>query len=213
MKPDDLVVVRRKGKSAMAIGRLTGPYMYDKSTDILYRHYRTTQWISTEVPRTAFDQDLLFSFGAIMTICEIRRHDAEKRVRAMVAAGFKASASATPQQSMATDQDAQTVDLEQLSRDQIGTLIGRTFRGHDMARLVDGILKAQGYKTFVSPPRAGQRSRSPRRAGPARIRFAAHLRLSEVARFTRRFSDAQSVDSLDAERPRGSRTSRLMGWL
>ena len=45
-----------------------------------------------------------------------------------------------------------TLDLERLSKDQIATLIGRKFRGHEMARLVDAVLKAQGYTTFVSPP-------------------------------------------------------------
>jgi len=152
MKPDDLVVVPRKGKSAMAIGKIAGPYSYDKSAEILYRHYRNVQWLNLDVPRSAFDQDLLFSFGAIMTICAIRRHDAEKRVRAMVAAGFKASGTVPPAQSAATDEEPQAIDLERLSKDQIATLIGRRFRGHEMSRLVDAVLKAQGYTTFVSPP-------------------------------------------------------------
>jgi restriction system protein len=47
---------------------------------------------------------------------------------------------------------ATALDIEQLARDQIATLIGRKFRGHDMTRLVDALLKAQGYTTYVSPP-------------------------------------------------------------
>jgi restriction system protein len=151
MKADDLVVVPRKGKSAMAIGKITGPYTFDGAVDMPYRHYRNVQWLNLDVARSAFDQDLLFTFGAIMTICAVKRHDAEKRVRAMLAAGFKPSQTVATIQS-AEDEDPQTLDLERLSKDQIATLIGRKFRGHDMARLVDAVLKAQGYTTFVSPP-------------------------------------------------------------
>jgi len=43
------------------------------------------------------------------------------------------------------------VDLELLARDQIAQLIARKFKGHDLARLVDAILKAQGYTTYLSP--------------------------------------------------------------
>jgi restriction system protein len=136
----------------VAIGKITGPYTYDDSAEVLYRHYRNVQWLNVDVPRSAFDQDLLFSFGAVMTICGIKRHDAEKRVRAMVAAGFRASGTDAAIQSTATDEDPQTLDLERLSKDQIATLIGRKFRGHEMSGLVDAVLKAQGYTTFVSPP-------------------------------------------------------------
>ena len=152
MKPDDLVVIPRKGKSAMAIGKTAGPYVYGGTAEIPYRHSRDVQWLNLDVPRSAFDKDLLFSFGAIMTICAIRRHDAEKRLRAMLAGGFKPSNTATASQAAAEDEAAQTLDLERLSKDQIATLIGRKFRGHEMARLVDAVLKAQGYTTFVSPP-------------------------------------------------------------
>ena len=152
MKTDDLVVVPRNGKSAMAIGKIAGPYTFNASVDMPYRHYRNVQWLNLDVARSAFDQDLLFSFGAIMTICAVKRHDAEKRVRAMLAAGFKPSHTVAAAQPTAEDEDPQALDLERLSKDQIATLIGRKFRGHEMARLVDAVLKAQGYTTFVSPP-------------------------------------------------------------
>jgi restriction system protein len=149
MKADDLVVVPRKGRPAMAIGRIAGPYSFDATAEQDYHHYRDVQWLNLDVPRSAFDQDLLFSFGAVMTICAVKRHDAEKRVRAMIARGFSASPAPTVPQAVA--EDAATLDLERLATDQIATRIGRKFRGHEMARLVDAILKAQGYTTFVSP--------------------------------------------------------------
>ena len=36
-----------------------------------------------DIPRSNFDQDLLYSLGAFLTICEVKRNDAEKRIRAM----------------------------------------------------------------------------------------------------------------------------------
>ena len=43
------------------------------------------------------------------------------------------------------------IDLEESARDEIAMLIGRRFKGHDMARLVEKLLNAQGYTTYRSP--------------------------------------------------------------
>lgn len=42
-------------------------------------------------------------------------------------------------------------DLEELARDQIARLIEARFKGHGLTRLVEAILKAQGYTTYRSP--------------------------------------------------------------
>jgi len=42
-------------------------------------------------------------------------------------------------------------DLEQVARDQIAKLIISKFKGYKMAMLVNGILKADGYTTHLSP--------------------------------------------------------------
>jgi len=46
----------------------------------------------------------------------------------------------------------EAIDIEESARDQIIKHIGAKFRGHDLARLVDAILHAQGYVTKKSPP-------------------------------------------------------------
>ena len=43
------------------------------------------------------------------------------------------------------------VDLEQLARDQVARLIIQRFKGHGMERLVEAVLRAQGYTTYRSP--------------------------------------------------------------
>jgi restriction system protein len=154
MKEGDLVIVPRKTTPAMAVGEVTSPYGFDGTAPSSYQHFRTVKWLSIDIPRSAFDQDLLYSFGAVMTICQIRRNDAEARVRSLVANGFKAipavqgvTTSRVPQ---SADEDV-GVDLDIVARDQIARLLIRKYKGHGMARVVDAILRAQGYHTFVSP--------------------------------------------------------------
>ena len=43
-------------------------------------------------------------------------------------------------------------NLEEAARDEILKFIEANFKRHDLARLVDAVLRAQGYKTEVSPP-------------------------------------------------------------
>lgn len=160
MKPGDLVAVPRKKKPAIALGEITGECTYTPKADVPYRHSRKVKWLAQDVPRSAFDSDLLMSFGAIMTICEINRNDAEKRVRAMAKGGWTPASRKPPTTKgdvvLSKDEpptgEPDSVDLERLGRDQIAKLIGTRFKGHEMARLVEAVLKAQGYTTFTSPP-------------------------------------------------------------
>lgn len=156
MQPGDWVVVPRKSNGSIAVGELKSAYTFESGVDPIYRHYRTVQWLNTDVPRSAFDQDLLYSLGAIMTVCEIKRNDAEKRIRAMSKNGWH-SVPVAPVSvgKLAKDVnqpgDEAEVDLEQLARDAIAKVIIQKFKGHGMARLVEAVLKAQGFTTYLSP--------------------------------------------------------------
>jgi restriction system protein len=149
MKPGDWVVLPRKTKAAIAVGEIEGAYTYDHKLSPVYRHLRPVKWLNWDVPRSVFDQDLLYSFGAFMTVCQISRNDAENRVRAIARAGWKAIGPSRTPPSEA--EEATEADLERLGRDQIAKLLVRKFKGHGMARLVEAILKAQGYTTFRNP--------------------------------------------------------------
>ena len=148
MKAGDLVVTPRKRKAAIAVGEIKGEYKFDAKANDPYFHSRVVKWLAPEVPRSVFDQDLLFSFGAFMTICEISRNEAETRLRAMARAGWKSEGLAASAESSPPEE---TTDLEELARAQIAKLISRKFRGHDLERLVEELLKAQGYTTYRSP--------------------------------------------------------------
>lgn len=156
MQVGDWVVMPRKNKATIAIGAVKSPSQFDPAAENDYRNYREIEWFNTDIPRSAFDQDLLYSFGAFLTVCEIKRNDAEQRVRRMALNGWQ-SLPPVPTQVITTGNtssnlEAETaVDLEQLARDSIAKLIIQKFKGHGMARLVEAVLKAQGLTTYLSP--------------------------------------------------------------
>jgi len=158
MADGDWLMVPSKKKSAIHIAEIAGNYAFDANATDPFHHTRPLKWIATDVPRSNFDQDLLFSMGAVQTICEIQRHDAEKRIRAMGLSGWKSSPSNSTAAPMSgsgssdTSPPGEAIDLEERGRDQIAQLISHHFQGHDLTRLVDAILRAQGYFTYRSPP-------------------------------------------------------------
>jgi restriction system protein len=161
MKEGDIVVLPRKLTSQIALGRVKGPYRY-QTVGTELRHTRAVEWIRPDVPRTAFEQDLLFSFGAFMTVCNVTRNDAEKRVAAILSGKTdpgpsspipeKAKPGAAPADVQAATTPA--ANLSELAHDQILAHIQARFSGHDLAGLVDAVLRADGWVTKVSPPGA-----------------------------------------------------------
>ncbi|MBF6606701.1 MAG: restriction endonuclease [Chloroflexi bacterium] len=144
MEPGDLVVSPLKTRNQVAVGHVDGPYSYavGSGPDDLH-HIRQVRWLRTDLPRTAFDPDLLSAFSALMGLFTVQRDDAEARVIAV--------ANGAPPRRVPPESHPER-DLEQEGRDQIVQLIRRRFKGHGLARIVDAILQAKGYATRVSPP-------------------------------------------------------------
>ncbi|OWY32775.1 restriction endonuclease [Herbaspirillum aquaticum] len=154
MKIGDLVVVPLKSQPAVYVGEITGDYQCQPSGPSPFFHSRAVKWIGEAIPRTHFGKDLLFSFGAFMTICRIKRNSAEQRIAAMRSNGWKAETLAAATKATASasnDEETADSDLDELARDQIASLISARFKGHGLTRLIEGILKAQGYTTYRSP--------------------------------------------------------------
>ncbi len=149
IQPGDLVVLPLKHRSAIAVGRVTGSYEYRPENPPGARHVRPVEWIRDDLPRTAFDQDLLYSLGAFLTVCQIKRNNAEERIRAIVEG--KAPPPLPTTEEIPTEESAEAVDLAEYARDQIRSFLAQRFKGHDLARLVDEILQTQGYRTELSP--------------------------------------------------------------
>lgn len=155
IKKGDLVVLPLKTQPVVYIGEVTGDYLTEAKGPDPFFHWRSVKWVGEAVPRTHFGQDLLYSFGAFLTICRIKRNNAEQRINAMRANGWKPetlssmvwSGSPVPDD----EQAVSATNLEDLAHDQIAALISARFKGHQLTRLVEGILKAQGYTTYRSP--------------------------------------------------------------
>lgn len=152
----DIVVSPFKTTSTLGIGEVTGPYQRLEDG----RGARPVRWLKTEISRSTFHQDLLFSFGAVLTVCEIKRNDALNRVLAVARTSKDPGDGAAPTsgrpvppiESVGEDDISETFDLEEIARDQIVRRISSVFSGHEFTRLIAAILTAQGYQTHVSPP-------------------------------------------------------------
>jgi len=154
MEPGDWIVLPSKHKPAIHIAEVTSPYTFVPDAEDPFFHYRTVRWIAEDIPRSNFDQDLLYSFGAFMTVCQISRNDAEQRVKAMSKTNWKPTATSvvsSDQDEADAESEAGFNDLAQAARDQIAKLIIARFKGHGLERLVDAVLRAQGYATHLSP--------------------------------------------------------------
>jgi restriction system protein len=162
----DWFALPSKFSATIHFAEVTSPCQFDAKAESVYRHYIGCKWIARDVPRSRFDQDLLYSLGAFLTVCRITRNDAEARIRAIAARGWQSSRTGTvtlkPTVTKAksheppVEEDVPTdgsgnVDLEQLARDSIARMIDARFKGHGLARLVESILRAQGYSTHRSP--------------------------------------------------------------
>jgi restriction system protein len=162
IKIGDFVVMPRKVTNGVAIGVVTGDYQFDATSD--YKHSRTVEWKEESLPRDTFKQDLRHSFGAFMTICEIKRNAAFERVKAVLETGAdpgsllgkqgqapKATSTEVSEDDGAEADDYQT-DIEDIAHQQIISMIKSEFAGHALADLVAEIMRIEGYTTKVSPP-------------------------------------------------------------
>lgn len=161
LQEGDTVVLPLKTRSAIAFGQVKGPYCYRPDFPADARHTRDVKWIRTDVPKTDIGRDLLFSFGAFMTVCRISRANAEQRIAAIVA-GNRDPNLASPPVIQSTDDAAQDdvddipqrIDVEAFAMDQIRDRILAQFSGHGFGRLMAAVLKAQGYQVRESTPGA-----------------------------------------------------------
>lgn len=156
IKESDLVVLPLKTQRAIQIGEVVGDYHFEPEGPNPFFHWRNVKWIGEAIPRENFGQDLLYSFGAFMTVCRIQRNNAENRITAMRENGWKPESIKAATKGTPVTKDGETdlveeIDLEEAAGDKIVKLINARFKGHELTKLVDGILRAQGYITYQSP--------------------------------------------------------------
>ncbi|SUS07570.1 Restriction endonuclease [Candidatus Defluviicoccus seviourii] len=155
MSVGDLAIMPRKNTGMVAIAEVRGDYAFRPDLPNLV-HVRPVKWLRPDVSRDVFEQDLTYSLGAFMTICEISRNNAVERVKAVVRTGTDPGPvrAAAPGRTAADIEAGESAiqDIDELARDQIRKHIGAKFKGHALARLVAAVLEAEGYVTSVSSP-------------------------------------------------------------
>ena len=164
IKVGDIVVMPRKATNGVAIGEVEGSYQFDEVS--AFKHSRAIKWLEESLPRDTFKQDLRYSFGAFMTVCEIKRNSALERVQAVLESGadpgtLMGNEGQVPKpqseygvESDGTDAEGYQTDFEDLADQQIISLIKSEFAGHALAELVAEIMRVKGYTTKVSSPGA-----------------------------------------------------------
>ncbi|MGI9274456.1 MAG: restriction endonuclease [Endozoicomonas sp.] len=144
MKEGDRVILPSKTQPLIYVGKITSGYQHQSDADNPYFHWRSVEWEANGLPRSHFSQDLLYSFGAFMTVCRIKRNNAEQRLENMAASGWQAetqkqvvksaTVTAVENDDDASDEHADT-DLEELGHSQIIKLIEARFKGHNLTQI------------------------------------------------------------------------------
>jgi restriction system protein len=146
----DYVVLPLKRRAAIAIGRVAGPYQYRSDLGDVH-HVRSVKWLATDIPRSAVDQDLLYSLGAFLTVCRIQRNDAETRILALLEKKPSTETVALSAEEEIVTDALVAPDFVEQARDQIRGFITRKFRTTALEHLIAALLEAQGYRTQLAP--------------------------------------------------------------
>ncbi len=161
MRPGDIVAMPLKHTSGIALGRVTSEYKFQEQyVTIDAAHTRDVKWVRTNVPRSSFGQDLLYSLGAFMTVCNVTRNNAAERIESILNGGTDNVIGAAALSGEKVEQALQSDGVPELARNledearaTIMEHVIRRFKGHDLQSVVQAVLEAQGY--VVNPTDKG----------------------------------------------------------
>ena len=145
IQPGDLVLSPSRRSNTVAIGFFK-PGTTSCPDGMPARH---VEWLTTEVPKSAFLPDMIHSMGANWTVCEITRNGSLGRIEEILRSGRDPGPVG---QVVDMPGSSGPRNLARLQRNQILSHIGAVFAGHAMADLVSAVLVAQGYRVLISPP-------------------------------------------------------------
>ena len=136
----------------MSGSRIKPPLQFNKFSGFEYNGSErglTVEWYPNQFSRDTFPPDLIFSFGSLLTISNISRNNAESRILKII--DKKTSNISTNVLPADSESENESLDFEVMAGDEISRYIIQRFQGHGLTRLVEAILKAQGYTTYLSP--------------------------------------------------------------
>ena len=70
MEKGDWVAMPGKFNPVIHFGDFTGPYVFDRSGEERFKQFRPMDWFALDIPRDRFDQDILYSLGAFLTVAK-----------------------------------------------------------------------------------------------------------------------------------------------
>lgn len=147
MKKGEIVAVPSKIKPVIHFGKIVGDYEFLPENDNPYYHARHVDWFARNIPRSNFDQDILYSLGAFMTICRIKQ---ENRIKAIIQAYIQGK-NVVSNSSTTDPKSDDIIDIENEALEAITNLMIQKTKGHGLAKIVDAILRAKGFTTYISP--------------------------------------------------------------
>ena len=146
----DMVILPRKQPKVVAVGKVSGEYDFQPHLRGILPgagcHTRAIEWEVEDVPRSSFDQDLLRSFGGLLTVFQVSRENAAERIARLVQSHVSDEPVQVETPQIETPEyDTVDVDFDEQIKDRIVAMIRRKFSGAGLERLVAAILRASGY--------------------------------------------------------------------
>lgn len=154
IKVGDYVVLPVRSTSQVAIGKVVKGYHYLKDEeDYSRRHVLGVEWLRTDIPRSAFKQDLLYQMGSALTIFQLANDDAPYRLEQILSGKSDPGSREGHNQTESGESfsDSVSLDIEYIAESSIAKIIEEDFKGHDLSELITALLTAEGYVCRNSP--------------------------------------------------------------
>ncbi|MCA6437013.1 MAG: restriction endonuclease [Bacteroidetes bacterium] len=146
IKKGDLIVLPSKFTPAIHLGIAVGEYEF-KEIEREFSHIIKVKWEKT-ISRTEFEEDLLYSFGSLLTVSNISRNNAYERVTKILKGAYKKSTNdKNDWQEYEKDDPIKNINTDDLIYTRIEKFIQNNFKDYDFEDLIREILKAHGLNT------------------------------------------------------------------
>lgn len=155
MQEDDLIVFPVRPTSEIAIGRIAGPYRQAKEDQNLvdndYYNVRPVEWLKV-VPRTAFSQAALHSFGSFLSVST--SDDYMEEVLSVLSGEVETEAPQRSEESLEISEIEESVDLYEMASQETEDYLLKAWQrtGAEFEAVVAAVFEAIGYTATVTPP-------------------------------------------------------------
>ena len=140
----DIVIYPRKLDRSIQIGRISGPYQYEPSSDKEYVHQRPVEWLKS-FERTDFSQGALYEIGSAMSLFQVKNFADE----------FWAALTGERLPTVEVDDDSVEYVAEKIQETTEDFILKQPrthVKGHAMEGLTANLLRAMGYHAEETQP-------------------------------------------------------------